>query len=138
MRLQQKRDLEQRKARLAALLAAEDRIYEKEFNDNLETPEQVRDKMWHRLQHLKEKRDTEKAEEVQRRMDVKFKTSNDSLRKEDQVFYNYGTAIEREKQLIDKRRTVEAKMMEEQVYAQLWQLDAQRKLEREMQEAKEK
>ena len=29
-------------------------------------------------------------------------------------------------------------MMEEQVYAQLWQLDAQRKLEREMQEAKEK
>ena len=65
-------------------------------------------------------------------MDVKFKTSNDSLRKEDQVFYNYGTAIEREKQLIDKRRTVEAKMMEEEVYAQLWQLDAQRKLEREM------
>ena len=88
--------------------------------------------MWHRLQHLKEKRDTERAEEVQRRMDVKFKTSNDSLRKEDQIFYNYGTAIEREKQLIDKRRTVEAKMMEEQVYAQLWQLDAQRKLEREM------
>ena len=49
MRAQQKRNLEQRKARLAALLAAEDRIYEKEFNDNLETPEQVRDKMWHRL-----------------------------------------------------------------------------------------
>ena len=46
-------------------------------------------------------------------MDVKFKTSNDSLRKEDHIFYNYGTAIEREKQLIDKRRTVEAKMMEE-------------------------
>ena len=120
------------------MLAAEDRIYEKEFNDNLETPEQVRDKMWQRLQHLKEKRDTEKAEEVQRRMDVKFKTSNDSLRKEDQMFYNYGTAIEREKQLIDKRRNVEAKMMEEQVYAQLWQLDAQKKLEREMHEAKVK
>ena len=94
--------------------------------------------MWERLQHLKEKRDTERAEEVQRRMDVKFKTSNDSLRKEDQVFYNYGTAIEREKQLIDKRRNVEQKMMEEQVYAQLWQLDAQKKLEREMQEAREK
>ena len=130
--------MEQRKARLAALLAAEDRIYEQEFNDNLETPEQVRDKMWERLQHLKGKREAEKTEEVQRRMDVRFKTSNDSLRKEDQQFYNYGTAIEREKQLIDKRRNVEAKMMEEQVYAQLWQLDAQRKLEREMQEAREK
>ena len=29
-------------------------------------------------------------------------------------------------------------MMEEQVYAQLWQLDAQKKLEREMAEAREK
>ena len=60
------------------------------------------------------------------------------LRKEDAKFYNYGTAIEREKQLIDKRRNIENQMLEEQVYAQLWQLDAQKKLEREMLEAKEK
>ena len=60
------------------------------------------------------------------------------MRKEDAKFYNYGTAIEREKQLIDKRRTIEQKMLEEQVYAQLWQLDAQKKLEREMAEAREK
>ena len=69
---------------------------------------------------------------------MKFKAQNDTLRREDQKFYNYGTAIEREKQLIDKRRNIEQKMMEEQVYAQLWQLDAQKKLEREMQEAREK
>lgn len=94
--------------------------------------------MWERLQHLKGKREQEKSDEDARRQDVRFKTSNDSLRKEDQQFYNYGTAIEREKQLIDKRRTIEAKMMEEQVYAQLWQLDAQKKLEREMIEAREK
>lgn len=60
------------------------------------------------------------------------------MRKEDQKFYNYGTAIEREKQLIDKRRNIEQQMMEEQVYAQLWQLDAQKKLEREVREAQEK
>ena len=138
MRRDQKVNLEQRKARLAALLEAEDRIYEQEFNDNLETPEQVRDKMWQRLQHLKGKRQQEREEEVNRRQDVRFKMANDSLRNEDQKFYNYGTAIEREKQLIDKRRKVEAQMMEEQVYAQLWQLDAQKKLEREMQEAREK
>jgi len=64
MRVGQKKDLEERKARLAQLLAAEDRIYEQEFNDNLETPEQVRDKMWERLQHLKGKREHEKSEEV--------------------------------------------------------------------------
>ena len=48
---------------------------------------------------------------------MKFKAENDTLRKEDAKFYNYGTAIEREKQLIDKRRNIEQKMMEEQVYA---------------------
>lgn len=69
---------------------------------------------------------------------MQFKAQNDTLRREDQKFYNYGTAIEREKQLIDKRRNIEQKMMEEQVYAQLWQLDAQKKLEREMAEAREK
>ena len=60
MRVKNRVNLEERKAKLAALLAAEDRIYEKEFNDNLETPEQVRDKMWERLCHLKDKREAEK------------------------------------------------------------------------------
>lgn len=49
-----------------------------------------------------------------------------------------GTQVEREKQLIDKRRQIEQRMMEEQVYAQLYSLDAQKKLEREIAEAKEK
>jgi hypothetical protein len=138
MRRSNAANLEQRKARLAELLAAEDRIYEQEFNDNLETPEQVREKMFQRLQMLKGKREQERTDEVGRRQDMKFKAQNDTLRREDQKFYNYGTAIEREKQLIDKRRNIEQKMMEEQVYAQLWQLDAQKKLEREMQEAREK
>jgi len=38
MRRRQAVNLEQRKAKLAELLAAEDRIYEQEFNDNMETP----------------------------------------------------------------------------------------------------
>ena len=138
MRRRQAANLEQRKARLAELLAAEDRIYEQEFNDNMETPEQVREKMFERLQSLKAKREAERNDEVARRQDAKFKAQNDTLRSEDAKFYNYGTAIEREKQLIDKRRQVEQKMLEEQVYAQLWQLDAQKKLEREMAEAREK
>ena len=94
--------------------------------------------MFQRLQTLKAKREQERNDEVARRQDMKFKAENDTLRKEDAKFYNYGTAIEREKQLIDKRRNIESKMIEEQVYAQLWQLDAQKKLEREMAEAREK
>ncbi len=134
MRRRKASDLEQRKAKLAALLESEDRMYEKEFNDNLETPEQVREKIWHRLQELKAIREEERQNEVQKRLDMKFKTSNDALRKEDSQFYNFGTAIEREKQLIEKRRLHEQRMLEEQIYSQLWQLDGQKKLEREIQE----
>jgi hypothetical protein len=39
LRRRQESDLHSRRAKLAALLAAEDRQYEKEFMDNLETPE---------------------------------------------------------------------------------------------------
>ena len=127
MRRRQAQDLDARKQKLAALLATEDAMYEKEFHDNLETPEQVREKMFQRLQDLKAKRETERESEVARRLDQKFKAENDALRKEDARFYTYGSQIEREKQLIDKRRALEQQMMEEQVYSQLWQLDAQKK-----------
>jgi Spy/CpxP family protein refolding chaperone len=55
--------------RLAQLLDAEDRMYEQEFMANLETPEQVREKMAQRLQELKEKRESERQDEVQRRLE---------------------------------------------------------------------
>lgn len=97
MKRRQASDLEARKVRLAELLAAEDRIYEQEFNESMETPEQVREKMFQRLTELKDKRESERQAEVQRRRDMQFKMANDNLRKEDAQFYNFGTAIEREK-----------------------------------------
>ena len=60
------------------------------------------------------------------------KATTDELRKEDGTFYTYGTQIEREKQLIDKRRKLDQQLEEEQVYAQLWALDAKKKHEREI------
>jgi len=91
--------------------------------------------MLERMEYLKGKREDERQTEVNRRMDQRFKSTTDELRKEDQVFYTHGTAIEREKQLIDKRRKLEAQMDEEMVYAKLWELDAQKKADREIQEA---
>ncbi len=43
--------------RLKQLLEAEDRMYEQEFMANLETPEQVREKMAQRLFELKNQRE---------------------------------------------------------------------------------
>ena len=71
-------------------------------------------------------------------MDQKFKGTADELRQEDQKFYTAGTQIEREKQLIDKRKKLQENLTEEMVYAQLWKLEEQKKAEREVLEAAEK
>lgn len=60
LRRQHHANLEQRRERLAALLAAEDRLYEHEFNEKQETPEQVRQQMYERLQQLKAEREDER------------------------------------------------------------------------------
>ena len=107
MRTAYRANLEQRRGKLATLLAHEDRLYEQEFNDKQETPEQVRQAMFERLQTLKGEREDERQALVQRKLDQRFKMSNDALRKEDSKFYVMGTQVEREKQLIDKRRQIE-------------------------------
>ena len=50
-------DIRAKRAKLAALLAAEDQMYEREFMENQETPEQVRAKMAQRLEALKAQRE---------------------------------------------------------------------------------
>lgn len=57
-------DLQARRARLAVVLAAEDKVYEQEFMANLETPEQVRAKMAEKLNGLKAQREEERAQLV--------------------------------------------------------------------------
>ena len=66
---------------------------------NIETPEQVRDKMAQRLYELKSKREDERQDEVNRRLDQRFRDSmiiyfnkfitlaTDELRKEGSKFY---------------------------------------------------
>ena len=71
---------------------------------NLETPEQVRDKMAQRLMDLKSKREEERQEQVARAQDKRFKQATDELRKEGSKFYTQHCQVEREKQLMDKQR----------------------------------
>jgi hypothetical protein len=56
-------------------LDAEEKMYEEEFMANLETPEQVRQKMAERLNELKQKREEERVDEVNRRLEQRFKDS---------------------------------------------------------------
>lgn len=61
--------------RLKQLLDAEDHVYEQEFMANLETPEQVREKMAQRLEELKLRREQERQDEVNKRLEQRFKDS---------------------------------------------------------------
>ena len=138
MKKRQATDLNGRKARLAALLAQEDQMFEREFMENLETPEQVRAKMAERLDQLKLQREEERQEQVQQALERKFKMETDELRKEETQFMLAGCQIEREKQLMDKRQKLEQQIVEEQVYAKLWMIDHEKKLQREVKEAQHK
>jgi hypothetical protein len=63
-------------------MEAEDSMYEQEFMANLETPEQVREKMAQRLWELKSKREAERQDEVNRKLDQRFRDTADELRLE--------------------------------------------------------
>lgn len=104
--------------------------------------------MAERLNELKHKREEERVDEVNRRLEQRFKDSKDSivslilatddLRKEAGKFFVLQCQMEREKQLVDKKRLTENKIMEEHVYGQLWKLDLLAKEERERKEVEEK
>lgn len=89
------------------MLDAEEKMYEQEFMANLETPEQVREKMNQRLWELKEKREQERQAEVNRRLEQRFKDTTDDLRKEDCKFLTQHMQLEREKQLREKQRKMQ-------------------------------
>ena len=113
--------------RLAAMLEVEDRNYEQQFMAKLETPEQVRDKMAQRLQELKGKREQERQDEVNRRLEQRFRDTADELRTGGSVFFTHHVQLEREKQLMDKQKVEQSKIEEELIYAQLWNLDQLKK-----------
>lgn len=106
-------DLNARRAKLAELLQNEDKIYEQEFLQSLETPEQVRQKMAERLATLKEARERERQELVNQALERKFKMETDELRKEETQFMIAGCQLEREKQLMDKKQKLQDQIVEE-------------------------
>ncbi len=79
LKTQHEEELEIRRDKLAELLMKEEKQYEQEFFANLETPEQVRQKMTKRLQELRSKRTTNHEDEVKKLKDRQFKESKNFL-----------------------------------------------------------
>ena len=62
----------------------------------------------------------------------------DELRKEETNFMVAGCQIEREKQLQDKKHKLQKQIVEEEVYAKLWHMDFNKKVDREEREKQKK
>jgi hypothetical protein len=135
---QKEQTLEVRRRRLAAKLQQEEATYQKEFNDNLETPEQVRQHMARKLFDIKKQRQEEKKQMVDYANEKRMKENTDELRLADSKFQTQQVAIEREEQLRDKKRRRDQEIFEEMLFAKLWDIDMKKKLEREKKEQFEK
>ena len=73
------------------------------------------------------KREEERRALVEHCNEKRFRGTTDDLRKEDAKFYLKQCAIEREKQLHEKRQKMEADIMEENLYAQLAMAEVKKK-----------
>ena len=138
LKYDKERNLEERRKKLAAKLQFEEGIYQKEFHDNLETPEQVRQQMAKKLFEFKKQRQEEKRQLVGQALEKRMRETTDDLRLADSKFYTQQCALEREEQLRDKRRRKEKEIFEEMLFAKLWDIDMKKKIEREQKEKLDK
>ncbi len=120
---QKKRFLDLRRKRIYELYLKEDNQNREELEKTQETPEQVRKKMEEKLIFLKEEREKERLELVDKNLKKKFYQSADELRKNDSDALALTCYFEQENQMIDKQKTRQKEKEEEQLYDKLRELE---------------
>lgn len=134
---QRKAFLDIRRKKLANMLRLEEDQYKLEIIANQETPEQVRAKMESKLKVLKEEREQERLQQVQKLQEKKFYAGADELRKNDSEAFAVECYLEQENQMLDKLRKREVERKQEEVYVKLNELDMKKKLEIEKHQQEE-
>lgn len=87
MKADKEAKLEERRRKLAAKLQEEEEVYQREFHDNLETPEQVREEMARKLFLYKKQRQDERKQQVEQALEKHRRETTDDLRLADSKFY---------------------------------------------------
>ena len=126
--LQQKqRFLDLRRKRLFELYMREDAENRLDLQRNQETPEQVRKKMEEKLLNLKMQKEAERQLIVKENMQKKFYKSSDELRKNDSDAFALKCYLEQENQMLDKLKTRQMQMKEEEIFDKLREFDIKKK-----------
>jgi hypothetical protein len=123
LREQYEQKTNERRMRLKALYDAEEEQYEKELQGLRLTPEQVRQNMLAKVQMLKQKRETQRLQEVEEKLDRRFKDQADELRLVETKIKEVKTKHEQDIQMLEKHKKMEEQYVSEMIYAELWRRD---------------
>uniref|UniRef100_A0A8C6HWT8 Cilia- and flagella-associated protein 53 n=1 Tax=Mus spicilegus TaxID=10103 RepID=A0A8C6HWT8_MUSSI len=127
---------EERRNKLRELLASEENEYFSEMQLKGETVEEKKDKMRERTKLLREKKEKERQEFVAEKLDQQFRDRCEELRTKLASIHEKKVVEERNAQIEFNKELKRQKLVEEQLFARLWEEDRLAKERREAQEEK--
>ncbi|XP_052057406.1 cilia- and flagella-associated protein 53 [Apodemus sylvaticus] len=127
---------EERRNKLRELLASEENEYFSEMQLKGETIEEKKDKMRERTKLLREKKEKERQEFVAEKLDQQFRERCEELRTKLASVHEKKVVEERNAQIEFNKELKRQKLVEEQLFARLWEEDRLAKERREAQEEK--
>ncbi|XP_004623783.1 cilia- and flagella-associated protein 53 [Octodon degus] len=125
---------EERRNKLRELLAAEENEYFIEMQRKEETVEEKKDKMREKTKLLKEKKERERQNFVAAKLDQQFRERCEELRNELFCLHQKTVCEERKAQIAFNEEQKRQKVIEEQMFARLWEEDRLAKERREAQQ----
>jgi len=130
-RAAQKKNLDERRNKLAALLSAEQKAYDQEIVDREDTPQQRMDKMAVRAYELKKRREDERKSYVQEKLYQQWRDGIDELRSMDSQIVGLKVIASRDQQLHEKQVQRDEEHAHNEFYDELWSEGYRAKIERE-------
>eukprot|EP00741_Cyanophora_paradoxa_P011191 tig00020554_g10811.t1 len=127
LRFERQVGLDERRRRLAELLAQEEAEYRGEINASVETTEQRRERMRTRALELREKREQERRAFVEEKLHQQWRESCDVLRPYESNQFLLQCVAERDMQLIDKILRNKVVEEENKYFTQQWEQERLKK-----------
>ncbi|XP_344701.3 cilia- and flagella-associated protein 53 isoform X1 [Rattus norvegicus] len=127
---------EERRNKLRELLASEENEYFSEMQSKGETIEEKKDKMRERTKLLREKKEKERQDFVAEKLDQQFRERCEELRTQLVSIHEKKVIEERNVQVEFNKELKRQKLVEEQLFAKLWEEDRLAKERREAQDEK--
>lgn len=132
MNQQRSLDLQDRRARLAELIAREEQIYESELASLTKTADERKRDMQQRAEALKSNREEKRKAQAEAALLRRWRDGADELRAEVQQGITFECMIDRDLQVKEKEHKMMIEMKAEEMYDRMWEQDRQKRIVREI------